>query len=383
MAGVPPPPQSIDPVSLLQALGDSGWLTVGGSRDVLRLESPPDQPPSWILVPVSRDVPDADALIDIAWRSATEGSPDMEQSLSVALQIRRESGHRDSLRFRKETDAPRGLIAWSAGEALIEAARLTLLAGAKAFQSKAGYFGNTNGRFAHRYLDACFMGQTGVGSYIVTALTPIGASQAGTHERVDLPGSKLEVDGRQVTESVVRSLTATVEAIDHYNQTKSTSGFGAAVQSGMSADMVRGLQVLAEQAEEATIVVEWDPAIETMLGRNEPVRFELSAADVPALTTAHTVLTSPETADSTQTVKGRVHLLTKQEAGAPGVVGIDTGTSKFRVRLSPEGYHRAVQAHDAEDQVVVTGRASREGNLNWLYDATLVRVIPRDDVSLF
>ena len=39
----------------------------------------------------------------------------------------------DKLCFRKETSAPRGLIAWGDGVELIDSARRTLIAGAKAY----------------------------------------------------------------------------------------------------------------------------------------------------------------------------------------------------------------------------------------------------------
>ena len=60
-------------------------------------------------------------------------------------------------------------------------------------------------------------------------------------------------------------------------------------------------------------------------------------------------------------------------AGTPGVVGIDDRRLHDRVPLvNDDEYHEAVLAHDQERVITVTGELSREGNLNWIYNAELV-----------
>lgn len=79
------------------------------------------------------------------------------------------------------------------------------------------------------------------------------------------------------------------------------------------------------------------------------------------------------------TITGRVHLLTKKEAGGPGVFGIATlgkPPRKIRVRLSAEeDYHGAVRAHDQDLAVRVKGDMTREGSMYWLYNARFIEVL--------
>jgi hypothetical protein len=68
-----------------------------------------------------------------------------------------------------------------------------------------------------------------------------------------------------------------------------------------------------------------------------------------------------------------VHLLTRKEAGGPGVVGIDEGKHRYRVRfVADQDYNQAVMAHYDDRHIVVKGDHSKEGTLRWLYNAHLV-----------
>ena len=69
--------------------------------------------------------------------------------------------------------------------------------------------------------------------------------------------------------------------------------------------------------------------------------------------------------------------MTKKEADAPGVVGIDDGRHRYRVRLgSDEEYHEAVMAHDKNREIAIEGELSFEGTLRWLYSAQLLHTVP-------
>ncbi len=85
------------------------------------------------------------------------------------------------------------------------------------------------------------------------------------------------------------------------------------------------------------------------------------------------------------TVTGRVHLLTKKQAGGPGVVGVENlggSPRKVRVRLPAEDYSRALHAHDEDRAVIVEGDLEREGGLHWLYNSRLLEVLgPVEDLS--
>jgi hypothetical protein len=75
-------------------------------------------------------------------------------------------------------------------------------------------------------------------------------------------------------------------------------------------------------------------------------------------------------------VQGYVHFLSREEVGSPGTIGVDLiendDVNKIRVRVpTNDQYHLAVSAHDAGRPIEARGNLQREGNLWWLYDATL------------
>ena len=319
----------MNPELLARALTDAGWRLMGKSKSGnARYEDIQFGARRWILVPEDLRVPGAAELLSDAWRQLVELSPGLlERILDQDF-----SGLHDSVRFRKETAAPRGLILWHEGEQLVRAARETLAAGAKAFSGKRAYFGNSNSGIVQRYLSATYMGQTGIGSYVVTALTPVLSLGEGLSKE----SAASPVQGRDVTLSVATALGAAVEAIDHYQSTKSVAGFREAVSRGLSVELARGLVALAEKAE-LTLAQDPEPALR-------------------------------------QQVRGRVHLLTKAEVDGPGVIGIDTGAGKYRVRLNPDDYARAVRAHEVEATVVAEGLPSKEGHLVWLYEGRVIAV---------
>lgn len=347
---------------------------MGQSRGVLRFEDSRLGQRHWLLIPSSWDIPGAEELLREAWAELHSLSPVLAQRLEAGLGLEQAAARLlDAVRFRKETAAPRGLIAWPSGESLIRTARETLAAGAKASVGKRAYFGNSHSGIAQRYLAATYMGQTGVGSYIVTALTPVlGLEDEGVQG--PMHDIHAQPQGREITLAVSAALTGAVEALEHYKSTKSPAGFRDAVSRGLSVELVRGLIGLAEEADEATIRVDFDAHSVPLIGEELPIAFEFSAADVPALQVAAITLAQEPAPALEQSVRGRVHLLTKAEVDGPGVVGIDTGAGKYRLRLSPDDYSRAVRAHEVEAVVVARGIPSREGNINWLYDARLTGI---------
>jgi hypothetical protein len=182
---------------------------------------------------------------------------------------------------------------------------------------------------------------------------------------------------RSVNEAVVHAVGATVEALDHYRASGSLAGFEQGVIDGISYEMTNALLGIASNSDEALIAVEWDQGQARPSGVESEFLFH--SEDVAPLSQAAVRLAEDES--STQfTITGRVHLLAKKTVGSPGVFGIDSlqpqGPRKVRVRLADEeDYHEAVRAHEEDLAILVAGRLEKEGNLSWLYDATVVRTL--------
>ncbi|TYK50719.1 hypothetical protein [Actinomadura decatromicini] len=289
----------------------------------------------------------------------------------------------DEFRFRKESPTPSGLIQWRRGEKLIESARRTLLAGAKSFIAPGRHYVNRHGGFANRYLDQVLMGQTEPGSYIVTAYAPPAASVT---LRGGSPQSARIVEAgaaqvRAVNEAVVRALEATSEALEHYKSRGSLSGFEDGVSHGVSYEMTNAILGVTNDADEADVSIEWDTS--TGPAPELESHFVFRPSDIEPLTRAAVKLAQDESSQVV-TVMGRVHILAKKAAGSPGVFGIDSlqpdGPRKVRVRLADEeDYHEAIRAHEEDLAILVSGTLEKEGNLSWLYGATVIQTLDHVD----
>ncbi|MET8356052.1 hypothetical protein [Micromonospora sp. NPDC005171] len=365
--------QVVDPAKLTVLLEETGWHLVGGRRNAYNRLAPPADPDGRdfsLVIPLDREAPEFAEMMAAAVRkiSARDG-----QEWSARLLPRLIATETDEFRFRRETSLPSGLIKWRDGESLIQAARATLTAGAKAAVSKARRFGNRHGQFANRYLDHILMGQTAPGSYVVTAYAlseePITLHQT-SNQTLGIPGVDF-MESREISRSVTNALGAAAEALAHFHANQSLAGFDAGVTQGISYELTSALAALTEDADEAEVFIEWHPSGEQERAVSE--RFDYSRRDSDAFQRAATrlVLTEPQ---PRTTVVGRVHLLTKKEAGQPGVIGIvSAGTAKpRRVRahlVDAADYHLAVRAHEEDLMIEVVGDLEREGTLNWLYGA--------------
>ena len=366
----------VDPRRLIEILNGNGWVTVGrraGTYERLRRRDDSSSTGLSVVIPLDRAANDFNTLMAAAIKTIHGFGEDVwarsiEPLLTVALV--------DRLRFRKETSAPRGLIAWKDGTELIESARLTLIAGAKAYMEPSRHFSNRLGQFANRYLDQVLMGQSGTGSYVINALVPSEAKIS--IRKADVHALELEditfAHGREVTASVVRALEAAMEALDHFKKSGSMAAFDEGVASGVSYELVRALRDVAGGADQSDIVIQFSRSDEPDIiePEAETYRFEFSGGDASVLERVSVQMSEPAQAERL-CVEGRVHLLTRKEAGGPGVFGVDDGRYRYRVRLgSDDEYHEAVMAHDEDQHVMVEGDLSQEGNFRWLYNAQLM-----------
>ncbi|MGW6310291.1 hypothetical protein [Streptomyces niveus] len=185
-----------------------------------------------------------------------------------------------------------------------------------------------------------------------------------------------------MNEAVAHAVGATVEALEHYRSSGSLAGFESGVVDGISYEMTNAIIGIAVNADEADLTIEWDKATTPPTGLEN--HFAFHASDVPTLTQAAIRLAEDQSIAQVSII-GRVHLLAKKQAGSPGVFGVDslqsTGPRKVRVRLADdEDYHEAIRAHEEDLAIQVSGRLEKEGNLSWLYDATVIRTLgPLDE----
>ncbi|WP_322938040.1 hypothetical protein [Nocardioides bizhenqiangii] len=381
------------PRRLIQLLRDSGWQQVSSRGDLyIRFRPPGDElGPRMrsLLVPLETEAPDFPELM----RDAVDVLRNLpSDSAAFTLLSRLTTSPTDQFAFAKETAAPKGWIQWEEGETLVASARGLLVAGAKGARERLTYFGNKYGRFANRFLDEVMMGQTEVGSYVVRAYVPVnGAIPLRGRKDADeaaLFGDTDAVASREVSRTIVESLSSATEAIDHYRTSNSLSAFKSP-ELALSYESVTAIKRIAQNSDYASITVTWEPDPAELQTYEQ--EFTFAASVVPVLERAANELVRPEPSRRV-TASGTVHLLSRSDAGGPGVIGITTlsgqPANKLRVHLGQDDYHRALNAHDQGSVVQVAGDLEKEGNLSWLYHAQITGVIDaiqdqpgRDDPS--
>lgn len=376
-------PRGVSARRLAYLLDEAGWRRAGG-REGAYLRFVPPRGGLYdglgelgsVVVPLDEQAPDFGAL----WEDAltvlrgTPGSALVERVLAAPT---------DLYCFEKDTAAPRGWIRWDDGMELHKSARLFLSAVAKGAREHLKYFGNRHGQFANRFLDEVMMGQTAVASYVVRAYIPKDAAVPLKAAQDLWAPPSLGIDsitGREVSEAAVRTLEAVKDAIGHYETHQSLAAFSEP-KSPLSYEAVVAIKMLASDSAESEITVSWEG--EDVGQQDRRWEFVFDPTAVPVLERAANALIVTEPVRRV-TALGTVHLLTRADAGGPGVVGITTiGTDapahKLRVRLEPEDYHRAVAAHDAGSVVRVSGDLEKEGNLAWLLRARIDTVVPAPD----
>ncbi|MFI7489405.1 hypothetical protein ACIBXA_13595 [Micromonospora echinaurantiaca] len=350
----------ISPSQTVAYLQRQGW-TVRGGRDGLYLRLVPPTVGRSVVVPLdARHADFRDLLSDAVATVGDIAGLDYQRMLT-----RLDVGIGDLVRFRKEMPTPHGTIPWSSGQSLIASSTRLLEAAAKAQREKVQYFGNKHWTSAKAYMNSVRMGQTEVGSYIVTALTPVG-DIAGVD--VPLPGFGEALTGREVTRTLVSSLEATRDATDYFNRTSSSAAFDEAVQYGVSYELTQALAQLVANSDGADVGVEWRDWREDAPA---PTYVQFEPSDVAALESASNRFARTEP-PADVTALGTVTLLDRPRPGTAGVIRLNviegSQAKKIRVRLPEELYDQAIQAFREGLAMRLSGRQEKEGRLYWLYD---------------
>ncbi|MEU7860191.1 hypothetical protein [Nonomuraea sp. NPDC049141] len=363
-------PVSLDPSNLISLLAVAGWDKQGGRSNVYeRWAVREDNEILSVLVPLDRTRDDYTDLL--------------EEAVSSLERSRLASAHRvlsrlrapgDEVQWQTEPHAVRGLIPWLHGEAMIASAKQILVAAAKAARHPSAYHGQREWKFAREYLEKVLMGQTQVGSYVVTAYTPVGQIRetGGVNREVESnPGGT--TTGRDVMERLTSSLIAIREGVDHFTSTGSLSGFDAGIVKGVSCELTRALSALVKDSDGARVSVNWSPAGRPLVSSGSTWQMDFIPDDLPALERASSRLATTEPRRMVVIV-GTVTNLSRPRLKQHGTIilnviyGVDV--SRVRVRLSRADYEHAISAHKEGDLLRITGTLEKEGNNYWLYDPT-------------
>lgn len=357
---------------LTAALRRFGWEPSGGIAGLFETWRATDGRSDELLVPLDPRRADFRDLLAVArsrligWDAPSVGRffDDLEGSRRAQL---------DKTSFEKESALPRGMITWLDGEDLFAAAKGALTAAAKATRAARRYHGNASSYLSKQFLEAAIMGQTEVGSFVVTALSPAEQrfhySKAESDRSEGYDSGLTTVSGRTVVAKLESALTATRNALDEYRQSPHVQVFEEAVRHGVSYELVKALSTISAGSSESAVKISFS----SLNAPTREVEVAFTAPDASVLTRAANHLAADRAPEMVQ-VSGHVTLLDRPQPGESGVVRLrvtsGADVNVVRVRLDANEYESALEAHRQDVQLVVSGSLEREGHYFWLYDAS-------------
>ena len=332
--------------------------------------------PLEVIVPLDPERADYSKMLERVRRMLlAQYGPEVEQ-LAMVLRMRTQASL-DAVRWQKATSLAAGLIGWEEGERLYMAARAQLAAAARSAKQNRRYHGNAGSYIAKSFLDRCFMGQTEVGSFVITAYAPTRSefflsksAETRARERPTLAtGDATGVSGRAILSTFEGALQAVRQCLDQYNIQPRVEVFLESVGMGVSYEFAKALGEISRDGD-AEIEVS-RPYLADVEPVSTKVAFEASeAAILDSVANAF----AQDSESQQVTLVGDVTLLSRSLHDTPArVIRLDVEhgapARKVRVRLNASQYDVAIQAHSQERRLRVSGRLEKEGQQWWLYDA--------------
>jgi len=280
------------------------------------------------------------------------------------LSIFRDLTHadRDVVRVRATESYDDGSIKIDPGVNLIGNARDMLASAACAATDprRAYYIGKM--QRASDYIERVRLGQTEIGSFVVTLLAPVPPTlDEGADQPALWPELEAEPYERRVTRMLSSALSAAKSAIADAHRGRGSSSFDEAVQSGVSANLCEAIAAMSDRGDGAEISVAWAKTRPTPIASSR-VRFSVDDSDVLREVAREFRLKEPR---PEVTLSGYFPALRRLESESNGTVKmiglIDGRATSVSVVLNKNDYERALDAHGRHFGITVTGDLVREG----------------------
>ncbi|MFF8536870.1 hypothetical protein ACF07B_33715 [Streptomyces sp. NPDC015532] len=359
----PPAPDQVDPAVLGALLRRHGWRRRGGAAGRYGRWTPPGPGGGGtsLLVPENRAFPDSDDLLGEALVALSRSGSPAARDVLVALAV-----PSDEIRWWRDVPTgPVGAAPWTVEEQTRGAARQILLAGALAAHARAGYYGARHRRAATASLENVLVGAE-PGGRGLTAFVPV-------------------TTGRPLAVRLHEALCAAREAVDYQRATGGMEAFDAAVEAGVSHELMEALVALVRGTEGARITVEWSPAAGVPEGGASPAEpVEFSPGDLPVLREAGARYLREEPSVPVRLTGAVVRMRRSGPRGAGTVrlrVIAGAEVPHVRMTLDEEAYRIAGQAHLVGLPVRVHGRLESRGGFRRLTDATGVVPVQVDEAE--
>ncbi|SIS12940.1 hypothetical protein [Microbacterium sp. RURRCA19A] len=370
----------VQPRVLRNALKRLGWQSTGTFRDRIEYWEPATRelrgPIQEVVLPLRDDLSDSALLVHRALLALhSEYGQEFDQVVQMVEAM--VSRQLDEVLSRRETGNKSGVIAWKDGDSMVEGTRGLLVAAAKATSHSRRRFLNNDTAIAEAFLDKCLMGQTQIGSYVVTALTPAHGKFSTSAPEAKEAAKAPAYAGRTITSTLQTALGAVVESVHEVRHGGSVEAFDTHVTDGVSLELLKALAKIVGDAE-ASVAVHYnnDDVLDVPELDQHGASFEFVPPDAIVLADAVRHFESaPEpklVAISGEVVQlhrvsskpDRTIQLSARVNGVPRVV---------QVSLTPEQYELALEAHAREVQLSVTGEMEQRARNSTIPVATYVK----------
>lgn len=277
----------------------------------------------------------------------------------------------DISRFRVQTGMFRTpTLPLSDGVALVRAARDAIVSAARwLVEPKAAYYSRPLAEVS-RFLRNLRLGQTEIGSYVVTVISPLTSETPPEFARDSM---------LQVYQSIQAARGAAIKA----TASLSLDSFDAAAREGVSANLCDALVGLAGASPDNAVELQfaWSPRIQVS---GEPRQtITLNSEMIRTLKPAAERLRALEP-EPRATVRGLVREMTDRTAAdrqsqVTVVAEIDEVLRRVRFVLRGEFRQHAIDAFDRRLPLIITGTLNRSGQPYTFDDISDVRVVGEDE----
>lgn len=363
----------IDHHLLQTLLSGMGWVRVGGTLGAFSAWSQSFDADDEILVPENPNKGDYEPMLRRA-RNRIVHQHGFAAQEALATVIVRSTAMLDATKWAKETTVEGGIIDWKTGESLFATARLALTAAAKASKGPKRYFGNSSSHIAKRLLDETLMGQTEVGSFVVTAYTPSGGRYFFSKTEEESSKSKLldakSRTGADIIDKLADIVGSVRDSLDDYRKSPRIEQFDDLVAIGLSHEMATSLSNLCDSGVGQL-------RIERAQGTNVNVAHEYEFVSSESKLLSRVAERFSETREPrTARLVGEVSLLDHVSTADQHVIRLHVSNQPdvrvVRVQLTPEQYRLAIAAHQDEVALVVSGLVEKEKKFNWVREPSAV-----------
>jgi len=286
----------------------------------------------------------------------------------------------DVIRFRAPNADDAGTIDLENGVALYDHARDLVSAAANAtIRPKRAYLSNSPAQ-AKDYVSSLRLGQTEVGSYVLTILSPVPptleSQQIAMFPELAIPDEPFP---RAVTRKLVGALHASKEAASQASATGKLDPFEAVVGAGVSANFCDAIAHLAERGDGVDISVSWS----RVRPAPEPITIYSFNRDNARVLSEAAVAFREREPKTDVTIDGFVVGLRREPQEFDGKAKIrgfiDGQVRTLTAQFILPDYRKVVEAHDQKLRVRVDGELIKRGPFLFLEGARNLVVMEDED----